>query len=178
MNVANPLERGDGVKLNGFIHQFELVDPDGHTIDRWEEHNLIPQVGLDFLIQSPFGLASPVAAFYLGLWKNNFVPSSSTVAADIPANMGEFLQYAEGTRPLWQMAYDGVGTIDNSASRAQFTFQQDQLIYGSFMVSNSTKGSNSGLLLSALRFSTAKQVPAGITLNLVCGLTYIPTNVI
>ena len=166
------------IELNGFIHRFELVDARGNALDQWEEHNLIPQAGLDFLIQAPFGDASPISTFYAGLYRNNYLPSAATVAADIPSNMGEFVNYSESQRPTWSRQYDGIGTQDNSADRAQFTFTQDQLIYGAFLVSSSTKGGNNGLLISVVRFASPKQIPAGLTVKMNSGITYLPTNIV
>lgn len=169
---------GEGLKVNGFIYDIQLVDANGAIVDTWQQKNLIPQAGIDFLMLSPFGLQSQIATFYCGLWQANYVPTASTTAADIPVNMGEFVGYSEAQRPVWTPVYDGVGTLDNIASRASFTFTADQLIRGALLVSSPTKGSNSGLLLSALRFPTARQVGAGLTLYLNATLTYIPTNTI
>jgi hypothetical protein len=168
----------DGLRYNGFIYNFELVDAQGNVVDAWVEKNLIPQVGLDFLIQAPFGDVSPQSDFYCFVFRNAYIPTSATTAADIPSNLGEFVNYSEATRPLWNRGYDGAGTIDNSASRAQFTFTQDQNIYGAGLVSSSTKGGASGLLLSVVRFASPKTVSAGLTLNLTSGITYIPTNIV
>lgn len=167
------------MKVLGFRHELEIIDlATGEVIDREVKYNRIPQAGLDFLILAPFGDTPSIGSFYCGLFKNNFVADSNTTAADIPANMGEFLDYTEATRPLWNRAYNNAGTLDNFASKAVFTPEQDATIYGSFICSNQTKGSNSGLLLSVVRFATTKQLSTGQAASLVCGLTYIPTSAI
>ncbi|WP_405118744.1 hypothetical protein [Pseudomonas leptonychotis] len=169
----------DHLKVLGFRHEFEIYDKaTGILLSREVKLNRIPQAGIGFLIQSPFGELPPISTFYCGLFRNNFVADSSTSAADIPAVMGELVDYSEATRPLWERAYDGAGTQDNSASKAIFTPTADRQVYGSFIVSNPTKGANSGLLLSVVRFATAKNLTIGQEAKLVCGLTYIPTNVI
>lgn len=169
----------DTLKILGFRYELEIVDlATGAVVDREVQYNRIPQAGIDFLIQAPFGDTPPVANFYCGLFTKNFVSSAGTTAADIPVNMGEFVNYSEATRPLWARTYDGAGTYDNFANKAVFTPTQDVTVYGSFIVSNQTKGANSGLLLSVVRFSTVKSLSAGQEARLVCGLTYIPTNVI
>lgn len=166
----------DGIKAPAFRYCAELTDKDGVVVDAWEQTNLIPQLGLDLLIQAPFGDAAPVSTFYLGVFTKNYLPTAATKASDIPANMGEFVGYDEETRPLWDKSYDGAGSYDNSSSRAQFTFKQDQVLYGAFLVSEPTKGGNNGLLLSVVRFPSPRSVSAGLTLNVSCGLTYIPNN--
>lgn len=165
------------IGLAGYIWEYELRDKAGHLVDSWEEHNLIPQAGLNFLIQAPYGDASPISTFYAGLYRGNFVPGSSTTSSDIPTNMNEFQGYSEANRPVWSRAYDGVGTLDNSASRAVFTLTADVTLYGSFLVSSSVKGGNSGLLLSVVRFASPRVIPAGLTLSLTTGFTYVPTSI-
>lgn len=169
----------DGLKILGFKHELEIVEiATGRVVEREVKYNRIPQAGIDFLIQSPFGDTPPIATWYCTLFRNNVVPDANTSAADLPSVLGEFVDYSEATRPEFVRAYNGAGTMDNAASKAVFTPTADQVVYGSVIVSNPTKGANTGLVLSAVRFSTIKSLSIGLEARLVCGLTYIPTNVI
>lgn len=169
----------DQILIRGFRHELQIVDlATGLVVDSEVKFNLIPQAGLDFLIQAPFGDVPSIGSFYCGLFTNNFLPGAGSTAADIPVNMGEFTNYSEATRPLWDRLYNAAGTLDNIGSKAVFTPLADATVYGSFIVSNQTKGANSGLLLSVVRFNTTKQLSSGQEARLVCGLTYIPTNTI
>lgn len=167
----------DGLKVLGFRHELQIFDiATGELIESEVKYNRIPQEGLDFLIQSPFGLVAAVPNFYCALFSNNFQADANTSAADLPGVMGEFTAYSEATRPVWTKAYNGAGTIDNAASKAIFTPTQDGIAYGSCIVANPTKGANTGLLLSVVRYATVKPLSAGMEAKLLCGLTYIPTN--
>lgn len=167
----------DGLKVLGFRHELQIFDKaTGELLSSEVKFNRIPQAGLDFLIQSPFGLIAPVSTFYCALYSNNFLADENTTAADLPGAMGEFTGYSEATRPLWVHTYNGAGTIDNSANKAVFTPTQDGVAYGSCIIANPTKGANSGLLLSVVRYSTVKPLSAGMEAKLLCGITYIPTN--
>jgi len=169
----------DELRIRGFRHELQIVDlASGEIVDREVVYNRIPQAGLDFLIQAPFGDVPSIGALYCGLYTNNYLPTANTTAADIPAVMGEFVNYSEATRPLWDRAYNAAGIMDNVNSKAVFTPQADASVYGSFIVSNQTKGANSGLLLSVARFNTIKPLSAGQEARLLCGLTYIPTSAI
>lgn len=169
----------DGLKILGFRHELQIYDmASGKLVEQEVKFNRIPQLGLDFLIQAPFGDVASISQAYCGLFSNNFLPQAGTTSADIPTVMGEFQTYSEATRPLWNRSYNGAGTLDNSADKAVFTPTADGQVYGSFIVSNATKGANSGLLLSVVRFNTLKQLSAGLEAKLLCGLTYIPTNAI
>ena len=169
----------DGLKILGFRHELQIFDKlTGELVEHEVKFNRIPQHALDFLIQAPFGDVAPVSQVYCGLFSENFLPQAGTSAADIPSVMKEFLAYSEATRPLWNRAYNGAGTLDNSADKAIFTPTAEGKAYGSFMVSNPVKGSGTGLLLSVVRFNTVKPLSAGLEAKLLCGLTYIPTNAI
>lgn len=163
----------------GFVHQLDIVDPRGRVIDSTPPVcNRIPQDGLAFLIQAPFGDTAPITNFYCGLFTNNFVPTDSTTSADIPVAMGEFTQYDESARPIWQRTFVPFNQYQNQASPAIFTPSQEATVYGSFLVSSATKGGNTGLLLSVARFSTAKELTQGNETRLRISLVYLPTNVI
>jgi len=157
----------------------EIVDRFGNQVGSIPPtKNLVPQSGMSLLIQAPFGDAAPVSALYVGLITKNYLPTAATTAADIPNNMGELTGYVEATRPLWAKVFDGQATYDNSASRAQFTATVDSLLYGAFLVSEPTKGSANGLLLSLVRFPSPRPLSAGLTLYLASGLTYIPSSIV
>lgn len=168
----------DFVGVNGFVWTMDLIDIDGRVIDSVQQHNLIPAAGMAHLVRSPFGDVSPISTFYLGVFRGDYIPTESTSAADIPGNMIEIVDYSESQRPLWDRQFDGGSSMDNVDQKARITFTQDAMVRGMFLVSEPTKGGNSGLLLSCVRFATPKQVSAGQGVDLSGGLTYISTNVI
>lgn len=162
-----------------FVHQLQTQNKNGDWINEGPPVcNLVPDAGIDFLIGAPFGDASPIANFYCGLFVNNYVPTSSTAPVDIPSGLGEFTQYSELARPEWNKVYDDDGTYTNDASPAVFTPTADATVYGSFIVSSSTKSSTSGLLLSVARFDTTKALTIGNAARLKTSLTYTPADVI
>ena len=166
-------------QLVGFRHQLEIVDLAGNVIKRGPPvFNRIPSAALDWLIMSPFGESAPIPNIYCGLFTKNYIPSDATSADDLPIAMGEFTQFSEASRPVWSRVYDSAGTYTNEADPAVFTPTQDVAVYGSFLVSASEKGGNSGLVLSVARFSTVEQLRAGNAARLKTSLTYLPTDVI
>jgi hypothetical protein len=161
-----------------YLYEFDLLNPDGSLADQWEQKNIIPQNGVTYFAQAMFGDTTPIGTFYFGMFQNNFVPDSNTVAADLPTVAGEFLGYNEATRPLWNRVFDGVGAISNSAARAELTCNVDQRVYGGFLVSNSAKGSNTGTLISIARFQTPRDVVAGQVIRARLTLNLIPAEVV
>lgn len=167
------------LKILGFRHELEIYDKKtGIVISREVKLNRIPQVGIDFLIQTPFGDVAPIPNFYCGLFRNNVLTSDGMTAADIPSVLGEFTEYSESTRPEWQRVYNGAGSYYNTDAKAEFTATAERDIFGSFIVSNPVKGANTGLLLSVVRFSTVKKISPEHPGRLSVGLTYIPTNIL
>lgn len=160
----------------GLVYKVELIK-DGVVIDQSVEHNILPQQSIDHIASLIRGAgASPISNWYLGLFENNYIPDSSVTAADLQATVGESQAYDEADRLLWQNAYDGLAFISNASAVAEFTMNATKTIYGAFLVSNATKGSTAGILLSIARFSTAKSVEAGTTLRVTAGLTLTPTS--
>lgn len=166
------------VGVNGFVWNTTIVGVDGEVVDRFTTKNVIPAEGMAFLVRSPFGDVSPISTFYLGLFRGDYIPGGSSKASDIPGNMIECIDFEEAARPLWDRAFNGVATMDNEGSKAEFTFTQDRLIHGAFLVTDPVKGSGNGMLLSCVRYPSPKQVYAGQKATLSGGLTYISTNVI
>lgn len=157
----------------GFRYDIEIIAPDGEVIT-FSDHNLIPQAGIDFIANLLRAQTSPIAPFYVGIFEGNYVPTSATVAADLPAI--ECTAYSEAVRPTWASAYDGVSLISNEASKATFTMSAAKRLYGAFLVSSSVKAGNSGTLLSIARFSSPKDVDVGTSFGVTAGLTLIPTT--
>lgn len=157
----------------GFRYDVEIIAPDGEVLT-FTEHNLLPQVGVDFVANLILATTSPIGSWYVGIFEGNFVPTPATTAADLPGI--ECTAYTEAARPTWVPAYDGVSLISNDANKATFTMNAAKRIYGAFLVSSSTKAGNSGTLLSIARFTSPKDVDVGSAFGVTAGLTLIPTT--
>ena len=160
---------------HGFRYDGEIITPDGEIIT-FSDHNLLPQVSTDFIAGLLRGTATPIGSWYLGLFENNYVPTSGVTAADLPGVVGECTAYDGATRQVWNHAYDGVSAIENLASKATFTINAAKTVYGAFIVSSSVKAGNTGTLLSIARFSSAKTLDIGMQFSLAAGITLIPTT--
>ena len=166
----------DGVRVRGFRYELSTVNPHTGELEVEVATNRIPGLGLNFLIQAPFGDVPIISGFYCTLFTKDYVPTNLSKASDIPSIMGEFINYSELTRPEWVRGYLGNAALDNFDNKAIFTPTVDARVYGAVLVSSPTKSSPDGLALSVVRFSTYKQLYAGQEAKLVAGLTYIPAN--
>ena len=139
--------------------------------------NLMPQESIDHVAGLIRGSGpTPISSWFIGLFENNYMPTSGVTAADLPGVVGECTAYDEATRQGWVNTYDGVSVIDNTLSLATFTMNATKRIYGAFIVSSSVKGGNTGLTLSIARFDSPRDVVAGTEFGVGALLTLIPTT--
>jgi hypothetical protein len=136
---------------------FELVR-DGEVIDRWSEHNIVVNEGLNHILGVEFNGATQIGTWYIGVFEGNYTPVATVTAATITAASTECTAYDEATRVAYDEAAPSSQSITNSASKATFTFNATKTIYGAFLVSASAKSATSGTLFSAARFSSSKAV--------------------
>jgi hypothetical protein len=132
----------------------------GEVIDKWEDHNLVVNEGLDYLLDVAFHGASQVTTWYIGLFEGNYTPVNTLTAATVAAAATESTAYDETTRQEYVESASSGQQTTNSASKAAFTINATKSIYGAFLASASAKGATTGKLLSASRFSAAKAVVA------------------
>lgn len=136
---------------------FELVR-NGEVIDRWSEHNIVVNEGLNHILDVEFHGATQISTWYIGVFEGNYTPVATVTAATITAASTECTAYDETTRVAYDEAAASSQSITNSASKATFTFNATKTIYGAFLVSASAKSATSGTLFSAARFSSSKAV--------------------
>jgi hypothetical protein len=132
---------------------------DGEVIERWEDHNLIVDQGLNYIRD-----AALLDGTAIGSWFMMLVDGGPTIAAGdtyaTQTGWDEVTNYTEANRPAWQGAADGVGVATNSANRALFTIGSGGLTVGGIAIVGggtdaNTKGDTAGggTLLEVLAFS-------------------------
>lgn len=163
----------EGLAKFGFVFTGEVVSPNGEVTYSRADDNIIPQSGIDHIIGLLRGTGTINSSWYVGVGAANYVPTSATTAADLPVAVGETSAYSQATRPVWSDTYDGVSSIGNLDARAEFAFTAATRLYNGFLVSNSGKGGNSGILLSIARFSSPYDIPAGSTFRLGISITLL-----
>ena len=155
------------------VYTFEHIR-DGKVIDAWEDNNIVVDEGLNYILDAALSGGSPLTTWYVGLFKNNYTPVYNNVASTFAgAGVANEVttEYTEATRPVWVEAGAAAKTITNSASPAVFTFGTGVTVYGSFLISNATKGGTTGTLASASKFGTARVMLAADKLNVTYSLT-------
>jgi hypothetical protein len=154
----------------GFTYLVEVLK-DGVVVDSEVVHNLLPTEGINHLLNVTLRGGTQYATWYVGLFEGNYTPTASDTAAAFPGNATETTTYAETTRQTWTPGTVVSGVVDNSASTAQFTSNALKTVYGGFITSAPAKSATTGVLLSVVRFSTAKTFDVGSILRVTGGFT-------
>jgi len=133
--------------------------------------NLIPTVGLNFMLGATLTGVSQLSSWYIALFEGNYTPVAGVTAATFPTAATESTAYAEATRVAWTPGSISAGSVSNTASKAVFTMNATKTIYGIAQTSVSTKSATTGTLISVAAFSVAKAVVATDILNVTSTIT-------
>ena len=156
----------------GFIYRVDHFR-NGVLIDTSEDHNLIPTQGLNHALDVMLKAGVQITSWYVGIFEGNYTPIPAVTGATIVAAATECVAYAEATRPAWVGGAIANGFVTNDANRAAFTMNAAKAVYGGFLVSSPVKGGASDVIVSAVRFSTVKNVEAGDILRVRAEFTNI-----
>jgi len=119
--------------------------------------NIIPDEGLDDLLDVWLGNGTQSATWYIAPFSGNITPANTLTAATFDGTATEFTNYDEAARVTW--ADDAVSgqAISNAAVKADFTMSAGGgTIYGAGLLSVSTKSAVTGKLAAATRFGSSR----------------------
>lgn len=118
--------------------------------------NRVVDEGLIHILNAVFAGSAQITAWYIGLFSGNVNPQADWKASNIVANATELTGYTPAQRPAFTVAAATTPSIGNAASEASFAFDANgpYTARGAFLISASAKGSTSGVLMAATRFST------------------------
>lgn len=161
---------GDNAHAGG-VFTMQCFDKDGNLKWEAESHNLVVNGGLQDMNTQYFTGSSYTAAWYIGLYgagASNTPAASDTASSH--AGWTEIVPYSNATRPA---ATFGTATtanpsvISNALSPASYSINATATVGGCFLISNSTKSGTTGVLFSAVDFSSPgdRAVVSGDTLN-------------
>lgn len=155
----------------GFVYDFQLIDINGNVKDSWSVHNLVPTVGMNYILSTAFAGGAAASAWYIGLFSDNYTPLVTDTSATAAYSTNEYTGYTNATRGALTAGAITTGTWSNTAAPFDFTFNTTGTIYGAFLSSTSTKTGATGTLASAARFSASKTAGSGEILRVTAGIT-------
>lgn len=160
---------GEGASATGrFL--IECYDKDGLLKWSAEEHNLVVNVGLQYMAGTALTTTAQITTWYIGLYgagASNTPAASDTMASH--AGWTEITPYS-GNRPTATFAAATLANpsvVTNSASPASFSINATATVGGAFLTSSNTAGGSTGTLFSAADFQSPgdRSVVSGDTLN-------------
>lgn len=143
-------------------YHFEHVR-DGIVIDEWDESNLIPLEGLNFILNVLTQAATTkVNTWYVGLGVGDYTVAATDTGANIvgAGRADETSLYAEAARQALVLPASTAASLTNTASKAVFTANATVVVTNAFVVSTSPKADATGTLLSSLKLTVAKTLEA------------------
>lgn len=144
----------------GGVFEYELRR-NGVIIDTWDEHNLIPNAGLDHNNNVVLDDATRVTEWHIGLYSNTYAPQADDLYTHIGSRFTEIqAEYSEATRPAFVPDAAGSvgGVLANAVSRSLFTFTSDATVAGAIFVSDSEKGDS--VTPGAVLFAASAHTPS------------------
>lgn len=151
-------------------YKVECYDKDG--VLKWvaEDHNLVVNVGLQYMAGVALTSTAQITTWYIGLYgaaASNNPAATDTMASH--AGWTEITPYS-GTRPAATFVAAtnaNPSVVTNSASPASFSINATATVGGAFLTSNNTAGGSTGTLFSAADFQTPgdRSVVSGDTLT-------------
>lgn len=151
----------------------QCYDADGNL--KWDDEikNLVTTVGKNDLLDKYLSGSSYSAAFYFGLIDNSgFLQIVVGDTMSSHAGWSEYTNYSAATRPAPTFASASGGSKSTSGAVSFTASGAGGTVTGAFLVTNSTKGGSTGVLVSAGQFTGGnKTVIAGDIVNVTYSLS-------
>lgn len=132
-----------------------------------EGDNLVVNEGLAHILNVAMGATAKPAGYYLALFSGSTAPAANWTAANFATVASEIVSGTEGytnaTRPKWEPTATTGNSIDNLAVAATVTIATTSTlnVTGAALLTNSSKGSTTGVLVSATKYAAARTFQNG-----------------
>lgn len=162
--MSNEIQK---LKAGGVFH-FDVIR-DGKIVDSFEEHNIVVDTGLNYILDAALSNGSQLTTFYVSLFKNNRSVQSTDTMSNFASLAGEIstpTDVDETIRETWTEAGVSAKSITNTATPAEYNFASDTDVWGAFLVAGSNViGGTSGTLIAGAKFNAIRSMLAGDVLT-------------
>jgi hypothetical protein len=161
----------------GFIYTVEHIGVDGQVKSVETAYNLIPNLGVDYILGAAFKGTSQYTSWYLSVYGAARTPVASDTMVTLLAGCVEDTVYTitAGARPTIVFPAVVDGALTTSVSPNILAFASASTVRGALITTNVTRGNNAGLLISAVLFTSPKVMAAGETLRVPVGFALVST---
>ena len=155
----------------GLKNIWEVVCYGSDGQEKWRElnDNLVVTVGLNALLTEFFKGSSYTATWCIGLKGTGTALAADTMSSH--SSWTEITDYTQSARPTIALGTPSAGSVDNTASKADFSINGTTTIYGAFLANASAKSGTSGILYGVVDFGSSRAVISGDTLEITVTLT-------
>lgn len=154
----------------------ECFDKDGKL--KWTESigNLVVDEGLNDILDVMFVADTQITTWYVGIFNNDY----TVLAGNTYQTKGftESTNYTESNRPTWTPGSVSGKSVDNSASKATFTMNTGETVWGAFLcggtnaaTKNDSTSGDANVLYCSAQFSSEKVVVTDDVLKVTVTLT-------
>lgn len=160
---------------SGMVYTVEHLDRYGNTKSVEQAFNIIPNVGLDYILGSSFKGVSQYSSWYLGAYTAARTPVATDTMTTLMADCSEDTVYTVVAGARQTIAFPAVdtGVLTTVDYPNTLVFPGASTIRGLFVTSNVTRGSNAGLLVSAVLLPSPKVMAALESLKVVVGFALV-----
>ena len=161
----------------GFIYAIEHIGVDRQVKSVETVHNIVPNLGVDYIIGAAFTGAGQYTNWYIGLYGATRTPVVADTMTTLLADCVEDTVYTTtgGARPLITFPAVADGVLTTAVSPNILAFPSASTVRGAFITTNITRGNNAGLLISAVLFPSPKVMAAGEYLRVPVGFALVST---
>ena len=156
----------------GFVYTVEHRNAAGRLVEPVEiVKNLIPDDGIEYMLNVAYR-ATPAAysSWYLGLYTASRTPVAADTMTTLLADCVESAAYGSASRDAVTFPAAASGALTTAAAPNEFTFASAATITGGLLTTGATIGNSSGLLVSAVLFTSPKVMEIGDTLKVPIGI--------
>lgn len=161
----NELSRESSVKFHNEVLLDHKRDGEYLCFEKSVGFNIMPVEGLNCLLDTAIDAATQITAWYVGIFKNNYTPLTTSVASTALGAAGLFGECQDAdydspatNRPAYTTVAASGGVLTNAANKAEFTMHASITVYGSFIASSQAKTATTGVLMAAKKFDAARVV--------------------
>lgn len=136
--------------------------------------NLVVTEGLNYILGSALRGVTAIPSWFIALYSGTVTVGASWTGANFATNSTEITGYTSSTRVAWEPTAAAAGVISSYSAKSEFTASSSITARGAGLLSSSVKSGNTGTLIAASNFSTAKPLALDEILDVGYQLTLTP----
>jgi len=135
--------------------------------------NRVPLEGLNDMASAYLKGGVAPAGLFIGLWNGSHIPNGTETASNLASMVTEVTNYTQAGRLPLDLGSVANAACSNAASLARFDMLGVANVAGAFLSTTQAKGSDTGKLLSVVRFANPRPVDETVYLEVLSGFQFV-----